>query len=100
LIVPRNRVAIVDRLARPAKSAKDVVGLHGSVERAAGGVELATSLGEDRHSRVHDLHDVIGADREGIIGWVPQLRGALWPDEPNPKPIEARDCCCRRTCAL
>jgi hypothetical protein len=90
LIVSRHRVAVVAPLARPAESAKDIVGLYWSVERAARRVVPAPLLCEDRHARVDDLNDVIAANRERIVGWITLRRGTLRSYETDPKSVEAR----------
>ena len=63
LVIPHHGVAVGPRLARTAEAAEDIV----RRDRLKGATRLtdaAAPLRADRHSRVDDLHDVVGPDRE------------------------------------
>ena len=91
LVVAHDRVAVVERLALAAEALEHVVRVHRAVQHLARRVELLALLREDRHARVHGLHDVIGADGERVVGRVAQRGRALRPLEADAEPVEARD---------
>ena len=91
LVVPRDGVAVVVRFARAAKSSKDIVRRDGAIENLSRGVELLALLREDRRSRIHDLHDVIGPDGDGVVRGIAQRRRALRSRESLSQSIKARD---------
>jgi hypothetical protein len=91
LIVSDYGVAVVRCLALPAEAAKEIGGLDRTVENLPGDIELPALLREDRGARVHDLDDVIGADGEGVVGWVADRRPALRALESDAEAVDARD---------
>src|SRR5688572_31721339 len=46
-------------------------------------------LREDRHARVHRLHDVIRSNGEAVVGWVSAPSGSLWSVEADTESVEA-----------
>ena len=90
LIVADDGVAVVARFARAAEAAKHVVGVHRAIQHAPRVLVSGAPLRKDRHPRIHDLDDVIGADRERIVGRIPQGRRALRPLETDAQAVELR----------
>ncbi len=89
LIVAHHGVAVVAALAGAAEPLEHVVRLHGTVEHLARGVVHRALLREDRHARVHDLHDVVGPHGQRVVGRVAQPRRALRPLKVHTKSVEA-----------
>jgi hypothetical protein len=91
LIVAHHRVAIRAVRASAIEAAEDVVRPDWPVQHFAGRIELTSPLRVDRHARVDDLHDVVRAHRERIVGGVAEVRVPLRADEVCAEAIEARD---------
>jgi hypothetical protein len=67
LIVAHHRVAVVARLALSTKACKDCSGDHWPIQNPSRFPEAFSLLGENGHAGVYDLHDVIWANREGVV---------------------------------
>ena len=91
LVVSCHGIPAVACLARAAGSAKERVGGHRPVEHASGAVEACAAAREDGEARVHDLHDVVDADRERVVRRIAQQRPALRPAEAVAEAIERLD---------
>ena len=91
LVVARHSIAGVAVLARSAEIAKHIAGFDGPIEHGAGGWVSSPLLAEDRHARVHHLHDMIEAHRERIVRRIANGRRALGAAEADAKSIKARD---------
>ncbi len=72
LVVSDDGVAVRAGLAHAAEAGEDRVGAHGSVQRPAGRIVPRTFFREDRELRVDDLEDVVRADGERVIRWIPR----------------------------
>src|SRR4029434_9361662 len=88
LVVAHDGVAVVGRLARAGEAGKHGVVGHGAGEHRARRAVLLPLLGEDRHARIHRLHDVVGADREAVVRRVAKRRRSLRAFEPETQTIE------------
>ena len=89
LIVAHHRITVVQFDPLAEKTLEHVAGRHGAVQNFAGSVESLPFLREHCHSSVHDLHDVIGANRERAIGWVDKPRRPLWSFKAFSQTVEA-----------
>ena len=72
LVVSDDGVAIRAGLAHAAEAGKNRVGAHGSVQCPAGRIVPRTLFREDRELRVDDLEDVVRADGERVVRWIPR----------------------------
>src|SRR6185437_6133180 len=89
LVVPHHGIAVVACVAYAAEPRKHRVGRHRPIEDLACRVVARTFFGEDRESRVHDLHDIVGTGRKAVVRRIPESSRALWPLKSFPEAIEA-----------
>ena len=88
LVVADDGVAVVD-LPGVSEALEKIVGRNGAVEHLSGRIEARALLGEDRHSRVDDLDDMVRPDRQGVIGRIAEHRLALRSLEALAEAVEA-----------
>src|SRR5262249_47429331 len=91
LVVPNNGVSIVVGFACAAEPFEHRIGWDRTIQDLASCVEFRAFFGEDRYSRIHDLHYVIGPDAQTVIRWVAQRGGTLRALKPDAQSIEGFD---------
>ena len=90
LVVPHHCVAVVGGFAHAPEAVEDRARGHGAVKHLTRRVEALSLTGEDRQARVHDLHDVVGAHGQAVVGRVAPEEAALGSREARAQAVEAR----------
>src|SRR6185503_645539 len=90
LIVARHNVARVSRFAVAREVLEHVVGGHRPEQHFSRRIVLPALLREDRDAAaVHDLHDVIRPDRQGIVGGIATAARPVWSLKTDAEAVEA-----------
>lgn len=76
LVVTYNCVTVIPFLAHASKSRENCVCRYGTVKHGSGVWVARAFFCEHRKTSVYNLHDVIWADREAVIGGIAVKHGA------------------------
>src|SRR5258708_13581191 len=93
LVVAHYRVTVVARLACAPEASPHGFRSHRAVQYLSAAVVLLGLLRINCEPGIDDLHDVIGADSEAVVGRIAEVVCALRPFEPVAESIEALNQC-------
>lgn len=91
LVIAHHRITAHEFFARATKAGEQRVGDDGTQEHFARRRVARTLPGVNCHARIDDLHNLIGADGETVVGGVPRFYRALRPSESHAEAIKAGD---------